>query len=351
MRLLKTTLCSLLCYTTFIVGMAVPPVKAESAKQIYETPEQVKVKTFEIDSDGEFVVTGYKEITSNTKVIKEGSVIEAIVHSKEDIFDIDGNYLATKYIYEDSINDLETGEAKVKRIVEEETEGKNSNSTIRSKRDASSIVDIVESKVDILSEDFKESKGITYEQVEEIRDTAEKLKEKIDRKGFKSAFANSVLAAGAFDNYYNEDLSDGTFTVQVLSEQAHKYVKGKGNVKDGNNARSLSKFQGYIDDYEEGIMNDMKASKYIPEVTAWVVAIASAIALVAGFPVGAAGWAQAVYAGAATTSTLAAITGAAYATNARLQASAEVAANLASAQKVMNYKNWTNTKFTLVSGY
>jgi len=79
--------------------------------------------------------------------------------------------------------------------------------------------------------------------------------------------------------------------------------------------------------------------------------ITSFFCIVAGFPVGAAGLAQAVLAGAATTSTLAAITGAAYATNARLQASAEVAANLASAQKVMNYKNWTNFKFILVSGY
>jgi len=79
--------------------------------------------------------------------------------------------------------------------------------------------------------------------------------------------------------------------------------------------------------------------------------ITSFFCIVAGFPAGAAGLAQAVLAGAATVTTLAAITGAAYATNARLQASAEVAANLASAQKVMNYKNWTNTKFTLVSGY
>ena len=79
--------------------------------------------------------------------------------------------------------------------------------------------------------------------------------------------------------------------------------------------------------------------------------ITSFFCIVAGFPVGAAGLAQAVLAGAATVTTLAGITGDAYATYSRLQASAEVAANLASAQKVMNYKNWTNPMFILVSVY
>ncbi len=161
----------------------------------------------------------------------------------------------------------------------------------------------------------------------------------------------TVQCAGAFDNYYNYNMTTGKFTIQTLSSSAHKYIRTTGStIGNSTNATSLNKFMGYIDQYESYIIDKMQANSW-EVVFDFALFVAALTEFIKGAGTGPAGWVGAMAMSVSIVSLLADFTDIIYATTARANYSLQAEKLLVNAQNQMNYKNWKDYTATLVSGY
>lgn len=103
--------------------------------------------------------------------------------------------------------------------------------------------------------------------------------------------AFNVERCGAYDNYYNHNISNGSFTIQALLEgQPHQYVRITGNVSNKTNTGTvLGNYKTKINGYDKYTQKEMEGAHWT-EVAGWATALAAAIAFIAG-STGPAGWA------------------------------------------------------------
>jgi len=191
---------------------------------------------------------------------------------------------------------------------------------------------------------------VKYEQVQGFtRQQFLDLKMKIDK--LKNEMKIQALdRAGAYDNYYNYEYTNGNFVAQALSAQSQKYIKYVGTtIGDSKNASAFNTFRSYIDDYETNVVDYMESNTFY-EVLGWASALSSFVLLVVGWGTGPAGWITIVLNYGGALSLFAGLTSTAYGTYSRLQYSKNAATSLENARNQMYYNNWGNISMSVVNG-
>ncbi|GED26861.1 hypothetical protein BAG01nite_29630 [Brevibacillus agri] len=331
-------------------NFAVVPTTFAKSSKAYEKIPQPKFDSYKIELND-----GYKIVSESVEINKNDDFIETSVYSREDFFDNDGKYQNTVLEISSFHNDFETGEAKNKFLTKTVHDEKG-RKTLSSKKTVSFEITDFEAEIESYFEDeegaFDKIEGYTLEDVKEEKETINKEIEKNNN----SIGLKAVLARGAFDNYYNHDNKSGDFEIQALSASAHEYIRITGNEDDGDNSDSLSNFKSYIKAYEDAVITKMDREEFRDEVNAWASGISSFLTIGqygGEYLKGPAGWVKGVkYLGKAfMVAKLALWTTQAYASGAVLGYSNIAAENLDNARKELNYKNWTNVRMKIVSGY
>ncbi|MGQ7280658.1 hypothetical protein ACT91Q_22275 [Brevibacillus thermoruber] len=366
--------------TTFALLCQVILVPASARTAESETIKNVEAYSIETlsdepNDDGLFEVTGYKQVNAITEITADANQIKTKMFKVEDYYDRNSNYINTVVTSEEFENDYNTGEAKAKKQTKQydkamtisvnKSEKNTLSSTDLTNTKRISVQKNVELAISALDEaEFKPVPGIKKADLEKVKKIAAKIKEsdavkfntetkhiEIDEK--KLASLASTEAAGAFDNFYNHNLSTGAFTAQALGVAGHKYIRVTGStVGSSKNASSMVAFKKSINEYEYYIITKMKYNLY-SETFDWFLILMGLGAIVAGFGTGPAGWVAIVTSYAGALGTFTALTSKAYATAERLDLSRNAAKFCQSAREIiLNYpKNFENYNVTVVSGY
>ncbi|MEK3917855.1 hypothetical protein [Paenibacillus sp. FSL H7-0331] len=301
MKLKKSVALSSLVLSTVLLFNSIAPVSAQSIvdPQSKETVESFTIETMstEKNADGLYVVTGYKNVDSIMKFnTREGKIILNVSMVK-DYYDTNGNFVKTVIKDEGIDNNLVTGEAE--KLVSNITENlapktlkskKAVSSATLSENDKKKIKESIQNEVNNLPKEKPvKTIGFTESHLLEIKEKVKELQLQ-KQKNDQTMGINSVLMKGAYDNYYNYDLTSGSFVVQALSAQAHKYIKYTGStIGSTKNSNSMTSYMSYINNYEDAIVAGM-AGPNSWEVAGWVTAIVSFTTFVVGVAGGPAGW-------------------------------------------------------------
>jgi hypothetical protein len=389
MKLLKLILSVAMVFSIVAPNFS-KTASAEEAKTL-KTVETFEVKELskEVNEKGQYEEIGFKKVNSITEVSEGKNFIKTKITAVEDFYNQNGEFKNSVFKIEEFSNNYTTGKAKHKvKVKEYDTPQTLENITKKGivQKASSKTLDgakkaNVNSKVDKLIKDNKkfkttekEVKGITLKKMNELKKISKELQEKevisvkdgsikIDKKALGEVVKNnsdsvdksfsiaSVERAGAFDNYYNHDISSGAFTAQALSQSAHKYVKITGSTyNNSKNANTMVSFKSNIDSYERYVIDRMEYATWT-EVAGWFGALMGLVSMVVGYGTGPAGWVGiALYYGGAL-STFAGLTSSVYATYSRLSLSRYAAQYCQNARNLLYYTNWSNVNMTVVNGF
>jgi hypothetical protein len=363
---------------------------AEQAKT-FKTVETFEVQelSHEVNDEGLYEEIGSKKVNSITEVTEGKNFIKTKITAVEDFYNLDGEFEKSVFKIEEFNNNYTTGKAKHKVKVKEydspQTIENLTKTGIVQKANTKTLQgeekENVNSKINKIAKDSKKFKttekeveGITSEKMNELRKISKELQEKevikmnngsitVDKEalgevvkenndsGEKSFSIASVERAGAFDNYYNHDISTGKFTAQALSSAGHQYVKITGTTyNNSKNANTMVKFKSNIDSYERYVIERMNYATWT-EVAGWFGVLMGLVSMVAGYGTGPAGWVGiALYYGGAL-STFAGLTSSIYATYSRLSLSRYAAQYCQNARDLLYYTNWSNINMSIVYGF
>ncbi|EMT51489.1 hypothetical protein I532_16233 [Brevibacillus borstelensis AK1] len=259
------------------------PASAKVQDETITTVEAYSIETLSDtpNDEGLYEKTGYKNVNAITEVIQNGDRIVTKMYKVEDIYDIDENYINTVISAEEFQNDFKTGKAKSRKQVKEYNQASaiSESKPRKNIREAVSSFELTKAKENEVQEnvkhfindldegEFEDVQGIKKSDLEKVKKLAAEIKKsgaikfdtetkRIEIDQEKLASLSSVEAAGAFDNYYNHNLSTGAFTAQALSQAPHKYIKITGTTAGSSkNASSMVKFKRSINEYEYYIID------------------------------------------------------------------------------------------------
>jgi hypothetical protein len=387
MRLLKILLALLLTFSVTVPNFVHAKEKESTTYRTVESFE-MEVLSTEVNDENLYEVTGSKKVNSITEITEGSDFIKTKIISLEDFYDLEGEYIKTVLKIEEFSNNFSNGKAKHK-IKEKEFNQPKTIHTLskKTKIKGAEIKDITEDEEKELENYLmnlvhntkemklkeKDIKGMTFKELNDLREIASEFKEKkvvkiennhlvVDKKALNeiinenktNAFfttASTVEAAGAFDNYYNHNLSNGNFVAQALSSSPHKYVKITGTTNgNSKNASTLVKFKDNIDSYERYIIDRMEYATWT-EVAGWFGVLMGLVTIVVGFPTGPVGWVEIVLYYGGALATFAGLTSSAYATYSRLSLSRYAAQYCQNARDLLYYTNWSNVNMTVVNGF
>lgn len=364
---------SLLVTVTLVVNFSVPPINARAVDpEVTRTVEAFTIETLEeVNEKGLYDPTGYKDVNAITTIVMYPDRIETLLETVEDFYNLDGEYINTIVGSQRYINDYNTGKAKStekKKILNSPTAIKATNESTNSKK-AFSNSDAIDFTVSmnapkIEDEMLIDTPGFTKKDIISLKEKVERfidthnitinpdaaLGEKVSVKSFSCGV---VQCAGAYDNFYRFDTSTGNFRIQALSAVGHKYLFVEANtIGSTKNANSLNTFKGYIDGYEENIINQMEYSK-LGEGFSWWLAVSGLVTFVAGLGSGPPGWIAVVSQFSGALALFATYTDAVFATAKRLSYSRIANEKLESARYMLFTMNsrFENYNFGTVDGY
>lgn len=333
--------------------IATPAAQAnEKSKEQITNVENYTIETLsdEVNEEGMYVETGYKNVNAITEVTKDGDRILTTMKSVEDYYDTNGNFLRSVVLENVAQNDYQTGKAKFKENKREAksplAQPEKANQSVVQKNLESLVAPL-----DINKSQFTEVKGLSYADIEQVKQVAKELQASI--ASTQTVSAQSVEMAGAFDSYYNHDLSNGNFIAQALSLVGHQYIKVTGTTYGSSkNATQMANFKSNIDQYERYVIDKMEYATWT-EVAGWAGVVMGLATIVLGYGTGPVGWvAISLYYGGAL-ATFAGLTSSIYATKSRLDLSKNAAQYLENArQTLFKYpSDWEVKSATLVSGF
>lgn len=348
----------LLTSTFLLLAFVLQPLSASASGSKTTNEESVveHIESFEVknlsdqpNEDGFYEELGTKVVNSITNVKKGNNKIETEISAVEDLYDVKGNYVKTVVTMTQFENDYVTGKGKSKKI---EKEFKNKKATKEKKNKEVIKNNVLEStkNFDLNSLEPEVVKGFTYEQINEVKEKMLSIQQ--DQISTQGAYScGSYDCAGAFDTYYNYNLTTGGFTVQALSATGHKYVKITGStIGSSKNAASLNKFKGYVNNYEQTIIDQMNYD-YGEISWDWWKSVMGLIGLVIGYGTGPVGWVEIVVYYTGALATFQDLTDASYGTYQMLTLSKTAAQYNQNARNMLNYTNWEKYSSSLVSGY
>lgn len=252
---------------------------------------------------------GYKVINAVTETTGDYKTSVTVkVTMIEDIYSLEDVYKESLITYSEATNNFSTGIMKSKEVVENLNSpqlqrnvlqlNENNKFEDTAKTDNKTIDALINKALKQVSipKEYKESQGLTLEQVEETKALIQELLEEKqhEKLTFQEELNNvqpfsTTISAGAFDNYYRHNLSTGDFTVQALIS-GNAYAKRVGTTQGkAKNSTTVSSFIKLINDYEKAIVTDMESNTFL-EVASWWTLIASGALLLAGFATGPGGW-------------------------------------------------------------
>lgn len=388
----------ILCLFVPSFAHAKEKVNTEKSEKSYVTVESFEVETLSEDmvdvklsedvTAKQYVNTGSKKVNSITEITEDSESITTKITALEDFYDLDGNYLKTVLKIEEFANNYDTGKAthkmKEKEYDKPKTLNNPSSSTKINNFNSKSLTNTqqndIKNSLNILTKEpnfkevEKEIQGITANEMTNLRRLSsdvqkyeviklkdgkltvdeEALKEMVesDQTGTYSVLASSTVEqAGAFDNYYRHDISNGSFTAQALSDSPHKYVKYTGTTYNNSlNASTMTSFKSNIDSYESYVIQRMEYATWT-EVAGWFGVLMGLASIVYGYGTGPAGWVSIVLYYGGALSTFSGLTSSAYATYSRLNLSRYAAQYCQNARDLLYYKNWSNVTMELYSGF
>ncbi len=328
-----------------------------------EQIENYVIETYsgEVNEENIFKKTGYKQVNSITEINKTSKYITTEVKIIEDYYDLNGTFLESIISIEEYHNNYFTGKAKVRS----NKESINIPSTIYGKKniptpnakmvkyngnlaEEESIKKNIESIAsDMAISDFRDVKGYSFNELEEISNTIKNL------SPMSNFNCGIVECAGAYDNYYNHNISNGDFIIQALSSTKGKYIKYTGSTFGSTkNATSVANFKRYIDNYEDYLIDQMEYSQWETTFT-WLPTIVGFVLFAAGIVAGPGGWVALVntWTIAEGLTLFASLTGTTYAVVGNYQASKNAMQNLENARSAMYYSNYENITMEVVNGY
>lgn len=333
LKLIKVVSLMVVCF--MMANVVLSPFAQAQTSTILDGNETRTVEAFQIvtnekNEEGLYVQNGHMYVNAITTIIESGDIIITKQEILEDYYNLDGDYiktLAKKLIYQ---NNYETGEAVESETIKEFDYPRTIESTVN---EYGILInsDFISSNVLQFTRDMyskpKNTQGVTYEDLKQIKATVEELK-------ISNQTQCSHMCAGAFDNYYNYFPTTGDFRIQALSAVAHRYHGYEGSILDSDlNWKTLQQFMGYIDNYEKALIDDMEYNDYAL-VFEWLLVIAGLVVFFQGFSPGPGGWALfATTVGAL--SVFRDLTSISYGTNQRLRYSQVAMENLESAQEII----------------
>jgi hypothetical protein len=314
--------------------------------------EAYKIDTYEIGkTDEQFNrVNGYKLVNSVSTIDKTETNIRTLVESVEDYFDTNDKYVKTVVTQQEFTNDYLTGKAKVKETKEEVNKPKavNPNST-KSKETNESASNKKEIEVNVKNSvnnmgakpKEQEMKGYTLTEIAELKKKLQDVQVNINpdapsgQKITPLAVCGTSECAGAYDNYYNYSYTNGTFRLQALSAVGHRYHGITGSTQNSSkNTNSYFEFKGYIDKYEDYIIDEMQYDDFGLGYDWWKVVVGLG-SIVAGYAAGPGGWLSITLYYAGALATFSDLTETSYATSQRLTLSKNAAAECENARKMI----------------
>lgn len=278
----KLRLVSVFVACVLFLQVFVLPVRVAAAPREYQSVESYSIETLsnELNEDGFYEVTGYKKVNAFTSVWTFSDSMKSHIEVVEDYYDLNGNFINSIVKSEDFENDLTIGKAKHKQKIKEFDKPK--TMFVTSSKEKFHKVNLspseeqqVKSHIQHLTEQlpdsqFKSVQGFTKAQPDEAKKVADEL--------IKSGALQDVLTAettgtteakGAFDNYYNHNLSTGSFVAQALGSAGHKYIKVTGSTYGSTkNATSMTSFKSHINNYEYYVVQRMEWPTWT-EVASW----------------------------------------------------------------------------------
>ena len=323
-----------------------------------------------VNSMGIYELTGYKEVNSITEIKEGNNEIYTKITAIEDYYDIAGNYIKTIVKNDEFENDYNTGKAfhtlqeKVYRqpLAINIRKGLNYNNEIELNTAEEKLVkqNIGKIKQKLPNGQTKEIKGFTKIEIDKLKATAQKIinsnavtinKEghiefdptKVESEELVSSLSYSmsdpeIERKGAFDNYYNHNLSNGSFIAQALGAGSHKYIKVTGTTFGSTkNAQTMGNFKSHINNYQDYVVRRMNSSTF-NDVAGWFGVLMGLGSMVTGYSTGPAGWVSIVLYYGGAFSTFLGLTSTAYATHSRMELSKLAAQYCESARNiVLNY--------------
>lgn len=379
---------------TFVLFFGITAPSISHAQTSDETTSHITVESFEMENlsseqnnDGLYENIGSKKVNSITEITEGKNSIQTKITALEDFYDLEGEFQKSVFKIDVFTNDYSTGKAKHKFQVKEfDTPQTIENVTKSTKITEPKIKTLTDTEKNTVTTHLKkliknnhfkvtekDIDGITFEKMKEMREMSKKLQEagvlkfkngsiQIDHEALSGVIqentSNSpittlatVEARGAFDNYYNHNLSTGAFVAQALSGTGHKYVKITGTTYNNTkNANTMVKFKSAITSYESYVIQRMEYATWT-EVAGWFGVLMGLVTIVAGYGTGPVGWvAISLYYGGAL-ATFAGLTSTSYATYSRLSLSKSAAQYCQTARDLLYYTNWSGTTATVVSGF
>lgn len=337
----------------------------------------------EVNEKGMYENLGTIKVDAITEIIEDEDSIYTKITKVEDFYNLNGDFKNSKLTVDEFQNDYTTGKAEHK--LQTKKYKKPITITNLSREDKIKTLKGTESKLvennfmKLLNDNTKVSKnidkvkGITFEEMNRIKKISKELQDKevikikngniiIDQNALNSVIEENstqqlittygtVEAKGAFDNYYNHDISTGKFTAQALSKSAHKYVEIKGTTyNNSKNASTMVSFKSNINSYENYVIQKMEYAMW-SEVAGWFGTLMGLVSMVVGYGTGPAGWVSiALYYGGAF-ATFTGLTSSVYATYSRLSLSKNAAQYCQNARNLLYYTNWNNVTMTVVNGF
>ncbi|MFX3643254.1 MAG: hypothetical protein ACE3L7_32180 [Candidatus Pristimantibacillus sp.] len=363
MKKTKKVLISATAVLSLFFATSVPAATAQSLPtEKIKNYEKFTIETLSENSEGFYIPTGHKVVSAvSTIEQKKGELIATNVSLVEDYYDLNNNFINSLVKHEEFSNNLQTGKAselkqskvldKIQIQIPEEQRNNIALKDLKShsftlsetdKRDLEkNINDLV---VSLDKGEFKEIVGITQADLDKVQ--------QLITENQKNVSTLSVAMAGAYDNYYNYDYSNGNYRVQSLGSP-HKYIRYTGSTINNNTAsNSITTFMDHIYNYEKYTQIDMEgASK--TEITGWVFTLAAMITMVVGFASGPVGWVAIVSTYGGALATFGGYTTTSYATIQRLNLS-KLAAQYQNNAMTMNYQGhiyWPNSTFSEHNGF
>jgi len=214
-----------------VIGPSISLAESTSIKDEMKdiTTEAFVIETFEKNKEGILEKVGYQKLNTITETIRMNNKVSTIFYTVEDYYNLDGKFLKSLVKHEEFINDLSTGKALEKKneielsepmtiLIEELSVEQNHNNKITMDEQNVLYQYINEQVSQLRDVDYKETQGYTQKELDELVKLANEASKKFEDEKNRLTAAN-----GAYDNYYNTNNYNGSFTIQALSYGKQMY--------------------------------------------------------------------------------------------------------------------------------